>query len=98
MKPRTSKATTESKAWERPKMELICEGLCNPTRPAVDSAVYAARMAAKDGQPPFGDRVLWFRQHQLKYTPYEPTEVEYFYRCVVCGTRRRFGNTKWSAV
>jgi len=76
-------------------VSLICEGSCNPDVDHVDALVFAAAVKAK-GEPPIGNRALWDRQRKLKYTAHAETGYSNFYRCLVCGRARRFGNDKGS--
>jgi hypothetical protein len=67
---------------------LICEGPCNPNIDAID-ALAAAYWDARKRAAAFDTRDLFTWQRALEYRPHVDTGLGY--RCVACGTSRRFG-------
>ena len=69
---------------------LLCEGACNPLMPDIQQ-----RIAEFQG---FERRSFLAANLYggCRYTPHEETKEEFFFRCVECGHRRRFGSSRVS--
>jgi hypothetical protein len=71
---------------------IICEGACNPSRPAVDAAAESFRRACTENrcaQTPPADLVRQLRA--IRHTVHQRVPDTNLYACATCGAKRRYG-------